>query len=290
MSENLEPGSETESSEPGPEVWRLDHPDHGLLEVAVGKPASLLSVDPGFPIGAKPSGPTATQGFVLLRDGALVARSRQTKDKKLSIDADPPADGAFSDDGIVVGGPRVAVNVAAFGNAVRHVTFHDSGEVVHFDPPPGSAAEARLAAVEASPWKRVVYPIADGLGKASWAIFAIVVVPVIIRILERLWPDVDVPLPDIDPPSIPLPKVDLPSIPLPKINLPRVPWPGLPPWVEFLLEYTKVWVPVVVGIALAVAAVRHSRTSRRTRERWEADRAAREAQESRDTDDRPDGD
>lgn len=297
MSEDLEPGTDSRATEPAPEVWRLEHPEHGLLEVAVGKPASLLTVDPGFPIGEEPSGPWATQGFVLLRDGALVARFGRTKDKKFSITSEPPADSTFSEDDILVGKPRVALTVAAFGNAVRHVTFHGSDEVVHFDPPPGSSAQERMASIEASPWKRVVYPITDGLGKASWAIFAIVVVPVIIRILERLWPDVDIPLPDINLPSIPTPDINLPSIPTPEINLPSIPWPSidLPPWVEFLLEYTKVWVPVVIGIALAVAAVRHSRASRRTRERWEADRAAREAQartaqEDSHDDSRTDGD
>lgn len=277
MSEDLEPGTESRGDEPAPEVWRLEHPQHGLLEVAVGKPASLLTVDPGFPIGEKPSGPASTRGFVLMRDGAIVSRYMKAADKKLSIRSDPPADGTFSDEDILVGKPRVDMKVSAFGNAVRRVTFHGSDEVVHFDPPPGSQAQARLAAIEASPWKRVVYPVLGGLGKSGWAIFAIVVVPMIIRILERLWPDVEVPLPDVDLPRFPTPEI---NISLPEINLPSIPWPSfdLPAWVEFLLEYTKVWVPVVVGIALAVVAVRHSRASRRTRERWEAERAAREEQ------------
>ncbi|WP_344711046.1 hypothetical protein [Aeromicrobium flavum] len=264
------------SSGPTPEIWCLDHPEHGLLEVAVGTPADLVTVDPGFPIGAKSSGPGATRGFVLRRDGALVARYRQTKDTKVSIFKDPPGDSTFSANDIVVRRPRVAMTIAAFGDAVRHVTFRDRREVVHFDPPSGSSAEARLTAIEASPWKRVVYPIADGLGKASWAIFILVVVPVMMRLLDRLWPDVDVPLPDVDPPTVPLPDLPDPEI---EISLPSIPWPDidLPARVEFLMEWTKVWVPIVLGIALAVAAVRHSRTSRRTRQRWEADRAAREA-------------
>src|SRR5699024_1902043 len=50
---------------------------------------------------------------------------------------------------------------------------------------------------------------------------------------------------------------------LPEVNLPG--------WVEFLLEYSKVWVPLLVGVAVAVMAVRHARKSRRIKKAWQAE-------------------
>ena len=150
--------------------------------------------------------------------------------------------------------------------------------MVHSDPPPGTEAEARLAGIAASPWKRVLYPIAGGVGKSGWAIAMIVLIPILGRLINPVidWisermPDVDIPWPDISLPSIPWPDITLPSINLPEVDLPG--------WVEFLLEYSKVWIPLLIGVALAMVAVRHSRKSRRIKQEWEAQRAADEAGE-----------
>ena len=299
-----------------PEVWRLEHPRHGALEVAVGGPAQLRTVDPGYPrekrnddddtSAAGPSdgpgssdgpgpadepgpaegtvgepaggqgpdpaddGTPTTPGYVLLRDGRVVARARRIGNHKVSIAGDPPERGGFTGNLSVLSGPRVQMSSSAFASAVRQVTFREGSEVVHFDPPPGSAAEARLEAIAASPWKRVVYPVAEGVGRSGWAIAMIVLIPVIGRVLRPVldWiaermPDIDIPWPDISLPSVPLPDISLPSIDLPEVNLPG--------WVEFLLEYSKVWVPLLVGVAVAVMAVRHARKSRRIKKAWQAE-------------------
>ena len=265
-----------------PEVWRLVHPRHGTLGVAVGGPAQLRMVDPGFPRKKKEdddtdvddSAPT-TPGYVLLRDGDVVARAHQVGNHKVSITGDPPDRGKFTGNLSVLSGPRVQMRSSAFATAVRQVTFREGSEVVHFDPPPGSAAEARLEAIAASPWKRVVYPVAAGVGKSGWAIAMIVLLPLIGRLLSPIldWiaeriPDIDIPWPDISLPSVPWPDISLPTINLPEVNVPG--------WVEFLLEYSKVWVPLVVGVAIAVVAVRHSRKSRRIKREWESAGEARE--------------
>lgn len=256
----------------GPEVWRLAHPRHGTLEVAVGGPWRLRTVDPGFPVGkAEPEDdPPTNPGYVLLRDGATVARARQVGDHKLAIDADPPEQGEPTTDLKALSGPRVLTRSNMLRTEVRQVTFREGSEVVHFDPPPGSAAEARLEAIAASPWKRVVYPVGAGIGKSGWAIAMIVLLPILARLLSPVvdWiveriPDIDIPWPDL--PSIPWPDITLPSINLPEVNLP---W-----WLEFLLEYSKVWVPLVIGVAIAVVAVRHSRRSRRIKEGWQGEQA-----------------
>lgn len=263
-----------------PEVWSLEHPRHGLLELAVGGPAALRTVDDGFPLPKRAdpadedvadAGADAEKvvnpGYVLLRDGAVVARRRQIGDHKVAIDGDPPERGELTDNVSVISGPRMQLRSSVLATAVRQVTFREGRDVVHLDPPPGSAAEARLASIAASPWKRVVYPLGAGVGKSGWAIAVIVVAPVILRLLEPVltWirerlPDVDIPWPDISLPSIPWPDISLPSI-----NLPEVSVPG---WVEFMLEYSKVWVPLVIGVVVGVLAVRHARRSRRTKELW----------------------
>ena len=87
--------------------------------------------------------------------------------------------------------------------------------------------------------------------------------PVIDWIAERM-PDIDIPWPDNSLPSIPWPDITLPAIDLPAVKLPG--------WVEFLLEYSKVWVPLVIGVALAVLAVRHSRKTRQIKAGWKVER------------------
>lgn len=272
-----------------PEIWRLVHPGHGILEFAVGTPEELRTVDPGYPLrkSSKNSAAPAvvSPGCVLLRDGEVVARARQISDRRFSVTADPPEPGTHTTAAPPVSGPRVQMRTSLLDTAVRQVTFREGRDVVHFDPPPGSAAEARLEAIASSPWKRVVYPVAAGVGRSGWAIAMIVLLPLLGRLLEPVldWileriPDVDVPWPEISLPSIPWPDITLPSISLPDVTIPG--------WVEFLLEYSKVWVPLLAGVALAVVAVRHSRRSRETKRRWASGHPA-ERQERQERQERP---
>lgn len=262
----------------GPEVWRLSHPRNGDLEVAVGGPAELRTIDTGF-AGDK-------SGFAISRDGVVLSRVGQYRDRTVSIDRDPPEPGTFDSGAPSVTGPRVKVRCNALNTAVRQVTFLDGKEVVHFDPPPGSAAEARLEAIAASPWKRVLYPIAGGIGKSGWAIAAIVLLPLLGRVVEPvirwlagLLPEFSIPWPDIPWPDISWPEIPWPDVSLPSIDLPEV---TLPEWVEFLLEYSKVWVPLVIGVAVAVVAVRHAGRSRRLKAQWQSERREQDASQTCD--------
>ncbi|MCK7677263.1 hypothetical protein M0E84_04335 [Corynebacterium sp. CCM 9186] len=126
------------------------------------------------------------------------------------------------------------------------------------------------------------------MGKAGWAIAALVLLSLIGRIIgtildwiiERL-PAVDIPWPDITLPSIPWPDITLPSIPWPDITLPSIPWPDyeIPGWLEWLLEHPKVWTPIVIGIVIGLISLRNSRKSRKTRRRWEREQAGSDAGE-----------
>lgn len=82
-------------------------------------------------------------------------------------------------------------------------------------------------------------------------------------------------LPDVDLPSLPpLPDVHLPvptlsdiHLPVPGLSFPAVP---VPDWVLFLLEYSKVWVPIVIAVVVALLAVRKHRTSEQKKRQWQA--------------------
>ena len=58
-------------------------------------------------------------------------------------------------------------------------------------------------------------------------------------------------------------------MPLPDINWPDLDLPEVPEWVLWLLEYSKIWVPVVVGIVIGVVALRNHRRSEREKAAWQ---------------------
>lgn len=121
--------------------------------------------------------------------------------------------------------------------------------------------------MEASPWKRVVYPLAGGFGKAGWAVAMLVLLPLIGRPVGWLWGLVEPYLP-----SIPWPDVRLPRIPWPDWNLPSIPWPDidlpdvtLPAWVEVVMDYQKIWLPILLGLLVGFIAWRRQKKARRAR-------------------------
>ena len=123
--------------------------------------------------------------------------------------------------------------------------------------------------------KRTLFPIAQGIGKGGWALAALLLPPVIGRFLAwiaQYLPDID--LPDFTLPQIRLPHVDLPVPQLPQVRLPTpniaLPdLPDLPYWVAWLLEYSKIWVPVLIGIVIGVVALRNKKKSDAEKAKWE---------------------
>ncbi|GAA1818237.1 hypothetical protein GCM10009771_17820 [Nesterenkonia flava] len=249
---------------PGPssaaETWRLQHPTLGALEVITGTLEQLSSLDPEFPAEDIPEHRSV---MLFRREGRSIARVDGLRDMTFNAEGEPLTEESkpianqhqFT-------GARVKVTVGGWrADTVRTVRFKDDdGALADFDPPAGSAAEARLAKIAASPWRRVVYPIGGGMGKAGWALLVLVLGPLIARLIGALIPDVEV---DIPVPSLPLPEFTFPEINIPAPNI------SLPQWLEPILEYSKFWVPVLLGVLAAAAAVRAARRSRRTREAWE---------------------
>lgn len=264
------------------ETWSIPHPSLGRIEVVTGTGEELHALDPGFPRGK----PTSTTRRLLVRAGGTVVARRKTlgnvkvdlSKATLGDEGKLPAAGEYGHpEGIVR--PLLEIESNWADTWVRSVTVRVRDTVVLLDAPAGSRAAERQAAMERSAFKRWLYPTLAGVGKGGWAMGVIIFGPLVAGLLRRLWqwlsqylPDWHITLPSIPWPDITLPSVTLPSIPWPDISLPSwdAPW-----WVDFLAEYSKVWVPVLIGIAVGVAAIRNHRRSERTKVEWEAAQAAR---------------
>ena len=77
------------------------------------------------------------------------------------------------------------------------------------------------------------------------------------------WPDV---------PAIPFPDVPTPDIPWPDVSLPDVTLPG---WIEWIIETSDWWAPVLVAIVIAVREARRRRRRAENAEREDARPGAR---------------
>ena len=69
------------------------------------------------------------------------------------------------------------------------------------------------------------------------------------------WPDV---------PAIPLPDIPSPDIPWPDVSLPDVTLPG---WIDWILETSNWWAPVLVAIVIAIREARRRRRRAENAER-----------------------
>ncbi|OKL54716.1 hypothetical protein BSZ39_02725 [Bowdeniella nasicola] len=172
--------------------------------------------------------------------------------------------------------PFIDIDVNFFGEP-RSVFYRwpSKSATALFDVPAGSPAARRFAAMEASPIKRLVFPIIAGIGKVSWALLA----PILKAFFSWLFsflPEINIPWPQI---NIPWPEINIPwpdiNITWPEIN---IPWSELPEWVVWLLGHPKLWIPILVGIVAGIIAMRRARKSKKTREAWEA--AKRDAAQS----------
>lgn len=230
------------------------------------------------------------RGIVITRDGTPIARLATIKNARMPLRTSMPA-GQVTKSVTTQNARRIQLDVAGPSRFVTGILIKINDEVVAFDPPPGSPGARRQAEMETSSWKRLAYPLLGGLGKAGWAIWVIVVGPLIGKLLEpvinffvwlltpivtwlaSLIPDINIPWPHINWPDI-----DLPGIPWPHINWPTIPWPhiDLPPWLKWLLEHPKTWTPIVIALFMGVMAVRNNKKSQATKAEWEAQKRERE--------------
>lgn len=191
-------------------------------------------------------------------DGELVAEKRSAEDT-VEIDSgdDHPDLGAVKVKFSVLGAPRRASVHDDLAGALVGVGGTD---LVPEAGSPAAQHEERLLA----------HPNRYAAQKAGIAI-AIIAVPVLLGLLSRFLPDIDVPWPDL--PSIPWPDIDLPSIPWPDIDLP-IPRFDLevPGWVRRVTDVLGYVWPVALAFLLARGEVnRRRKRDEQAREEQERD-------------------
>lgn len=222
---------------------------------------------------------------VLVRqDDRIIARMRNLQNVRISLDKVSKSVGAGKYGYEMAGSePFLKLQKNFTGAHLNEVIVRTRGETVKFDPPAGSPAEKRERAMEESPTKRWLYPLASGLGKGGWALVVLVIGPMVSRLIDAIWGLIEPHLPDWELPSIPWPHIDFPEIYLPSIPWPHINWPHIdlpdwhmPGWLEpifhligIAMEYSKIWVPVLIGIFIGISSVRRNKKSHQAKKKWE---------------------
>lgn len=277
------------------ETWSLDHPKYGLIQIRVGFDRDFAAENPDWPGDeTDKEGTLATDEHTLLErvklwaqnpsermevlvDGTVQHRYIDVNSTRLPLfgnggaKLEPPM-------GIGVDRQKPHLKLRASGfDELLSVEFREGDTIVEFDPPEGSRGAKRRRSMESSSLKRTLIPMAEGLGKGGWALAVIVLGPIISRIIDRLLsylPDWD--LPDISVPHMDLPVPHLPQLdlPLPQINWPDVNLPDLPEWVLVAMEYSKIWVPILIGVVVGLVALRNHKKSEQQKAAWDESQAA----------------
>ena len=285
------------------EVWSLHHPRYGLIEIRAGFDPDFARIHDDWPgkeraghhlsaesslkerINARRTNPQTR--VEILVEGVPQYRFDQLESGRYSVFSTkaPHKLEPMLSLGVDRSKPHVKIVASPF-KEILHVDFREGSSVVEFDPPQGSRGEKRRQSMESSSFRRTAIPIVEGIGKGGWALLLLVLGPILSRFLDWLLQFVpDWELPDITLPHLDLPVPQLPqlTLPTPNIRFPDIPLPEIPEWVALLAEYSKIWVPVLIGIALGIIALRNHRKSEAEKEKW----AEQESVEKLSDDTRP---
>lgn len=254
-------------------VWEITHPAFGHIQVIEAGFETLREYNPDFPeprediclfsavrfnnidqrvaAGGKRS-------ILVLVDGAPTARFERPINARFAFDAKCEP-GKFSPERPIVARNYGIIQANPF-REIMEIKLRTSQGVVILEPPSGTPAARRHQAMEGSPMKRLLYPLLGGMGKVVWAFALLIVGPLLSKLLGFL--------PSISLPNIPWPDIPWPSIPWPNFSLPRFHVPELPPWVIWMLDHTKFWMPIVAGLVIGLIAYWDHKRSRKTRQRW----------------------
>ncbi|MEJ6014366.1 hypothetical protein WG936_11020 [Corynebacterium sp. H127] len=276
------------------EIWQLNHPKLGLIEVERGFDEEFREHYPDWPAAPSEKPFTHLDADANLKQrmtawvrnpparvqikvaGIPMSRIKKVPKAKFPLQEKDLSKLADGDAVTIPGKPQLEFVRSAF-DEILSISYREGAEIVEFDPPPGSRGAKRKQAMAESSFKRMAFPLLAGLGKSGWAISVLVLGPLVGRLITWILGF----LPDLNVPQISLPKLpELPELPKPPyIALPYPHWslpgisfpqlPELPAWVLFLMEYSKVWVPVIVGIFLAIMAIRNHKKSERIKREWE---------------------
>lgn len=283
------------------ETWALDHPDYGLIEVRAGYDEDFSALDSAWPgeprndeselrrlnassslrerATARMKNPPVR--IQVLVDGSIQHQFDTLESTRIALYGKGPNEKLSPMIGIGVdrNKPHLKITASPFKELLQ-IEFREGAQVVEFDPPAGSRGEKRRDAMQSSAAKRTLIPMAEGLGKGGWALLVLVLGPLIGRLvswltelLKRLFPDWELPdwsLPEWSLPQVELPVPQLPQVelPVPGIRWPSISIPEMPEWVQFLAEYSKIWVPVVLGVVFGLVALRNHRKSEAQKREW----------------------
>lgn len=279
------------------EVWQLDHPTYGLIEVRQGFDAEFRELYDDWP------GDTTENGVWLPADAPIWARARtwiKNPPCRLEISVDGqmqhryeslesgrvPLFGPGKPELTVMTGlgtdrakPHLKITVSPFKELLQ-IEFREGPTVVEFEPPAGSRGERRHEMMQSSTFRRTAIPMAEGLSKGGFALLALLLAPVFARVIAwiaGLLPDWE--LPEIHPPQVELPVPVLPQVelPLPNWSFPDIDLPEMPAWVQWLAEYAEIWLPIVMGVAVGIIALRNHRKSEQQKAQWKSQEPAHEA-------------
>jgi hypothetical protein len=187
--------------------------------------------------------PTA---FSIVHDGRVievVPDSTLTKDRvRLLIDGEPVAEAKPNGADTVVAADGVEVRVVMpwHGVTITRAELVDPAGPLPLAPAPGSAAARREQLQRERPGLYAARHVARGVAQALVALIGI-------GLAIRLLPDIALP-------------IDLPEPPLPDVDLPSLEPPG---WIQAILESKAIWLPVILGVVIALREWRRRRPTGR---------------------------
>lgn len=182
----------------------------------------------------------------LFADGEQVAEVKKGE-KKVTVEHD---------------GLQVKTWLSWTGGTIQRAELvaHEGAEPLPLEPAPGSRAARREAWARDHPGLYSARHAAKGVGEV---LIGLIGFAFLLRLLAALVPDISIDLPEID---LPLPSIDLP---LPEVDPPDVDLPAVPAWLRAIGETSKYWLPILIGVAIALGEYdrRRKQAERRERER-----------------------
>ena len=162
---------------------------------------------------------------------------------QLVIDGDLVAEAKPNGADTVVAGDGVQVRVVMpwHGVSITRAELESPDGPLRLAPAPGSTAARREQLERERPGVYAARHVAKGVGQALAAIVGI-------GFAIRLLPDISLP-------------VDLPDIPLPDVDL------DAPGWLQAILGSKAIWLPVILGVVIALREWRRRRPAGTHRDR-----------------------
>jgi hypothetical protein len=181
--------------------------------------------------------------FSIEHDGRLVEVVPDGSRVHMRIDGEPVAEakpnGAKTK--LEAEGVEVRVVMPWHGVSITRAELVVPDGPIRLVPEPGSTAARRERFEREHPGLYAARHVAKGVAQVAGALIGI-------GLLINFLPDISLPLPSIDLP-------DLPDLPLPSIDV------SLPGWIAAILATTKFWLPIVLGLVIALREWRRRRTA-----------------------------